>query len=74
MQCRCGTKGFAAVTADTFGAVVHDLVSGLVPVMGLVGTLTHADLAIDAQVLVPVDVKLVVILVDGLEQQGSYPL
>jgi hypothetical protein len=53
---------------------MHDLLPGFIIVMGLVGTLSDADLAVDAQVLVTVNAKLVVVFIDGLKQQGGYPL
>jgi hypothetical protein len=57
------------VTADALGVVVHDLLPGFIPIVSLVRTLADADLAIDAQLRVPFDTKLMVILVDGLKKQ-----
>lgn len=40
--------------------------------MGFVGTLSDANLAVDAQVFVSVNAKLMVVFIDGLEQQDGY--
>jgi hypothetical protein len=40
--------------------------------MGLIGALPDADLAVDAQVLIPDNGEVVVVSVDGLEKQVRY--
>jgi len=60
------------MAADAFGVVMHDFLPIFVPVMGFVGTLSDANLAVDAQVFVSVNAKLVVVFIDGLEQQDGY--
>jgi len=48
---------------------VHDLLPGFIPIVSLVRALADADLAVDAQLRVPFDTELMVILVDGLKKQ-----
>jgi len=51
---------------------VHDLLSGLIPIMSFIRTLADAYLAIDAQVFVSFNAKLMVVFVDGLKKQDWY--
>jgi hypothetical protein len=62
------------MAADALGVVVHDFLPGFIPVVSLVRALADADLAIDAQIRVPVDTELMVVLVDGLKKQDRSPL
>ena len=66
------TISLAPVAADAFCVVVPHTLPGFIPVMHAVGTLAHAHLAIDTGFLVPNDVEVVVILVDGSEGQGNH--
>jgi len=62
------------VASDALGIIVHDLLPGFIPEMSLIGALTNADLAVDAQVLVSLNAKLMVVFIDWLKQQDGYPL
>jgi hypothetical protein len=59
---------------NALGIIVHDLLSGFIPEMSIIGALTNADLAVDAQVLVSLNAKLMIVFIYWLEQQNRHPL
>jgi len=74
IQGSSGTESFTAMAANTFTIVMHDLLPALIPKMSFIGTLADTNLAINAQVLVSINAKLMIVLIDGLKQQDGYPL
>jgi hypothetical protein len=53
---------------------MHDLLTGIIPVVGLVGTLSDTDFTVDAKFRVSVNAKLMIVFIDRLKQQVGYPL
>jgi len=61
------------MAANTFCIVVLNLFTGFIPIVGIIRTLSDANLAIDAKLLVSVNAKLMVVFIDGLKQQDGFP-
>ncbi|SOB57263.1 protein of unknown function [Pseudodesulfovibrio profundus] len=61
------------MAANTFCIVMLYFFAGLIPIVGIIRTLSDTNLAVDAELLVSVNAKLMVVFIDGLKQQDGFP-
>ena len=61
------------MTTYTFGVIMHDLLPVFIPKMSLIRTLPFTDPAINTEVLIALNYKIIVVLINWLVYQGNSP-